>query len=142
MGNNTQMKRRDFLISSTLAALAPSQVFAAYQPTSFVMETWRNERSSSDLVILNFRASWSLTCDIKADLLDDIICSDDSYANLRILEVDWDTFGPSQMTQRMKITRHWTLVLLRRGQDEIARVVNKPYRRNIKAFLDTAVAAS
>ena len=63
-----------------------------------------------------------------------------AYARLTIVDVDWDTYGPSQMTERLKVTRRSTLLVLKAGA-EVARLENQPYARKVRALLDTALAA-
>ena len=133
------MQPRACLMAMTGAMMCPSVALASYDPAQFVMDTWRTERGGTDLVIYNFRASWSLTGNIQAELLDEIICSDARFAGLRIVEVDWDTFGPSQMAQRLKVTRHSTLVAVR-GTEVIARVESASSERALVGMLEAALA--
>ena len=97
------ISRRSFIASSLAATALPMPALASYKPDAFVMDTWRSLKDSTTPVIFNFRASWSHTCEIKADILDAILCEGDRYSDLSIVEVDWDTFGPSQMAERLKV---------------------------------------
>ncbi|MEM8693585.1 MAG: thioredoxin family protein [Pseudomonadota bacterium] len=132
------MHRRAFLISSA-ACLMPLGA-SAYPAIGFAPQTWRDLRETDQTVILNFRASWSLTCQIKAELIADLLAENPAYRALTFVDVDWDTFGPSQMTKRMNVTRRSTLVVMK-GGDELARIENEPYAPKIRALLDTAIAA-
>ena len=133
------MNRRQFVTLTGAAACAPFNAHAAYAPEAFVMNTWRQQRNSNAHVIYNFRAAWSLTCDLKAQVLDDLICSEARFAALPIVEVDWDTFGPSDMAQHLKIRRQSTLIALR-GKDEVARLEHQPYEEPLRAFLNEVAA--
>ena len=133
------MRRRQFLISSSALMLVPG--FAtAYPAETFSPDLWRDLREVDQVVILNFRASWSLTCQIKADILSTLLQNEPSYRRITFVDVDWDTFGPSVLTQRLKVNRRSTLLVMREGR-EIARLENEPYERRIRALLDKALAA-
>jgi thiol-disulfide isomerase/thioredoxin len=131
------MHRRDFIISA--AAFLPTMA-GAYQAQVFTPARWDSLKDTGDTVILNYRASWSLTCQIKADLIAEALAENPSYARLTFVEVDWDTFGRSQMTERLKVTRRSTLLVMKNGT-EVARLVNEPQARKVRALLDAALAA-
>ena len=132
------MKRRDLILSASAALALPISA-QAYSPVVYAPSDWRSLRDEGKAVVLNFRASWSLTCQIKADILAELVATDPLYQSLTFMEVDWDTFGPSEWTKRLKVTRRSTLVAMR-GRKEIARVENEPYATSIKRFLDGALA--
>ncbi|MEO0403103.1 MAG: thioredoxin family protein [Pseudomonadota bacterium] len=131
------MNRRLFLLST--AAFVPS-IAIAYPAETFTPDIWRTLRESDRTVILNYRASWSITCQIKADLIAEALADTPEYANLTFVDVDWDTFGRAVLTERLKVTRRSTLLVMKNGK-EVARLVNEPYARRVRALLDTALAA-
>lgn len=132
------MRRRSFLLS--VVACAVPSLGAAYPAQVFTPAVWRDLRGTEQTVVLNFRASWSLTCQIKSDLIADALSDNPAYTNLTFVDVDWDTFGPSQMTKRLKVERRSTLLVMKNGK-EIARLVNEPYARKVRALLDAALDA-
>ncbi|MEM6372293.1 MAG: thioredoxin family protein [Pseudomonadota bacterium] len=132
------MHRRIFLLSSA-AVLFPC-LSAAYPAEDFSPSLWRDLRETDRVVILNYRASWSLTCQIKADLIAEAIAANPAYGELTFIDVDWDTFGRSQLTERLKVERRSTLLVMKNGR-EVARLVNEPYERPIRALLDSALVA-
>jgi len=132
------MHRRAFI--SGLTSVALPGVVSAYPAVPYVEDTWPDLRDTSGTIILNWRASWSLTCQIKHDLITGLVQENPSYQQLTFVDVDWDTFGPSVWAQRLKVKRRSTLIALQ-GKDEIARIVNEPFERQMKRFLDTALAA-
>lgn len=132
------MHRRTFLLST--AALAVPKFGAAYPAQTFTPAVWRNLRGTDQTLVMNFRASWSLTCQIKADLIAEALAENPAYTNLTFVDVDWDTFGRSQMTQRLKVERRSTLLVMKNGE-EVTRLVNEPYARRVRALLDAALAA-
>lgn len=133
------MNRRHFLTLSAAASLAPLSA-AAYSPEIYAPTTWRDLRDQNDRIVLNFRATWSLTCQMKQDILTDLVAENPDYQALTFVTVDWDTFGPSVWTERMKVERNSTLVALK-NRKEIARVVATPFERDLRRFLDTALSA-
>ncbi len=132
------MHRRTFLLSS-VAFLIPT-VTLAYPAEMFSPAVWRDLRDQDGVVILNYRASWSLTCQIKADLIAEALMENPAYGQLTFVDVDWDTFGRSQLTERLKVTRRSTLLVMKNGK-EIARLENAPYARDVRGLLDIALAA-
>ena len=128
---------RRHLLKALPAALLCTQAHA-YAPLEYAPATWRDIRDGSDRVIVNFAASWSLTCQIKRDMLTDLVAAEPRYSALTFVEVDWDTFGRAQWTERLRVKRRSTLVALR-GRDEIARLENRPNAEALRAFLDTAL---
>lgn len=132
------MHRRTFLLSS-VAAMVPSLALA-YPADVFSPAIWRELRASDQVVILNYRASWSLTCQIKAELIAEALAENPAYQQLMFVDVDWDTFGRSQLTERFKVKRRSTLLVMKNGK-EVARLENAPYARQVRALLDTALAA-
>ncbi|WP_299619472.1 thioredoxin family protein [uncultured Tateyamaria sp.] len=131
------MHRRTFILSA--AAFVPTLV-GAYPAETFSPATWNGLKDTGQTVILNYRASWSLTCQIKADLIAEALADTPAYGQLTFVDVDWDTFGHSQMTERLKVTRRSTLLVMKNGS-EVARLVNEPYDRKVRALLDAALAA-
>ncbi|MEO9822004.1 MAG: thioredoxin family protein [Paracoccaceae bacterium] len=133
------LPRRRFIMSSAAMCLIPS-MGQAYSAQMFSPNLWSEMRESSDVVIMNYRASWSLTCQIKADILAELIATHPQYKRLTFVEVDWDTFGPSVLTQRLGVKRRSTLLVMKQGK-EVARVVNEPFVPPIQALLDRALTA-
>jgi len=131
------MHRRTFLFSA--AAFLPSMALS-YPAETFSPAIWRDLRAGNQTVVLNYRASWSLTCQIKAELIADALVANPDYNRLVFIDVDWDTFGRSQLTERLKVKRRSTLLVMKNGT-EIARLENEPYERKVRALLDTALAA-
>ena len=133
------MNRRAFLPAAAGFLCLP-HVAAAYPADMFSPSLWRALRDAPEVVILNFRASWSLTCQIKADILAELVASEPTYARLQFVDVDWDTFGPSVQTGKWGVTRNSTLLVMKAGR-EVARLEAEPYPRKIRALLDRALAA-
>lgn len=132
------MHRRMFMMS-TVAALMPWDA-RAYPSQAFTPGFWTAQRDSSDVVILNYRAAWSLTCQIKADLIAQALADTPEYQSLTFIDVDWDTFGRSVLTERLGVKRRSTLLVMK-GRTEITRLENDPRAAPVRALLDAALAA-
>ncbi|MEL6564818.1 MAG: thioredoxin family protein [Pseudomonadota bacterium] len=132
------MHRRTLLLTAAAAALPLGA--HAYPAELFTPALWRDLRQDDRTVIFNYRAAWSLTCQIKADLIAEALAENPAYQRLSFVDIDWDTFGQSQLTQRLKVKRRSTLLVMKQGE-EIARLENEPYARRVRALLDTALAA-
>lgn len=133
------MHRRTFLLSCS-AAIAVPHTAQAYPAQIYTPQLWDDLRESEQTLVLNFRASWSLTCQIKAELIAQALADTPAYGALTFIDVDWDTFGPSQMTQRLGVKRRSTLVVFK-GGTEVARLENEPYARKVRRLLDAALTA-
>ena len=131
------MHRRQFMASAAALTCIPS-LSQAYSAEMFSPTLWRELRGQPKVVVLNFRATWSLTCQIKADILAKLIADKAAYEQIQFVEVDWDTFGPSVLTGRLGVKRHSTLLLMKAG-NEVARLENEPFERKIRALLDQAL---
>lgn len=133
------MNRRTLLATAipfvALPTLAQAFSFIQYTPAR-----WDELKKSDQTVILNFRASWSLTCNQKLEMIVQLIAENPEYQNLSFVDIDWDTYGQSVLASRLKVTRNSTLVIMKQGK-EVSRIVNQPYERKIRTFLDTALAA-
>lgn len=133
------MKRRAFFTMSAAALFLP-HAGHALQVMSYNPALWNDLKGTDETIIMNFRASWSLTCQIKQELIAGLIARNPDYANLKFVDVDWDTYGRSRMTQQLKVERRSTLLVMKGGR-EVARLVNEPYERKVRALLDTALTA-
>lgn len=128
-----------------LTSLALSVTSAAAQA-----ETWVDYRpgliterlNAGETLVLNFKAVWSGTSLDQVAAIAAQKQADPAYLNsLTFVRVDWDTYGPAQFTQKHKVKRHGTLLVLQ-GRDELARLVADTSEDQIKALLDTALDAA
>lgn len=134
------MFRRHFLTALGASIVVPNTGLA-YSPVTYAPATWSDLRDTSGKLVVNFRASWSLTCQIKEDLLRELLQQNPDYSALTFVNVDWDTFGRSNWVQRrLKVERRSTLIAFQ-GKTEIGRLVNQPYEEPLRMFLDAALSA-
>ena len=132
------MNRRELLLG--LGTCLIPGIAMGYPARPYAPETWPEIRDSYDKIVLNWRASWSYTCQIKDELITKALVENAAYEALVFVDVDWDTFGLSEWAKRLKIERRSTLIAMR-GDEEIARLVNEPYEHRVRSFLDAALSA-
>ena len=137
------MQRRQFLSLATASVIVPASLRPAHAGYSAVEYEWgmrADLRDNGQTVVYNFRSSWSLTCEIKERLLGELKSETPAYRDLSFIDVDFDTYGPSQWVERLKVRRRSTLVVMK-GSTEIARVENEPHKERLRVLLDQALAA-
>jgi thioredoxin 1 len=133
------MNRRTFLMASATSLFLPISAHA-YSFIPYTPAAWNGLKQSDQTVILNFRASWSLTCNQNLELIAQLLGQNSDYKNLTFVDVNWDHYGQSVMASRLKVKRHSTLIVMKKGV-EVTRMVNEPYERKMRALLDAALAA-
>ena len=133
------MNRRTFLMASATSLFLPISAHA-YSFIPYTPAAWNGLKQSDQTVILNFRASWSLTCNQNLELIAQLLGQNSDYRNLTFVDVNWDHYGQSVMASRLKVKRHSTLIVMKIGV-EVTRMVNEPYERKMRALLDAALAA-
>ncbi|WP_290558010.1 thioredoxin family protein [Aestuariivita sp.] len=133
------MNRRQLLCLGAAALILPGSAHASYEATPYVWGMRSTLRDTGQTVIYNFRSSWSLTCQIKEEILAELKDENPDYRALIFVDVDFDTYGPSQWVERLKVRRRSTLVVIK-GEAEIARIENQPYKERLRNLLDTAMA--
>ena len=133
------MNRRTFLMASATSLFLPISAHA-YSFIPYTPAAWNGLKQSDQTVILNFRASWSLTCNQNLELIAQLLGQNSDYRNLTFVDVNWDHYGKSVMASRLKVKRHSTLIVMKMGV-EVTRMVNEPYERKMRALLDAALAA-
>ncbi len=134
------MKRRDFLILSAAATLMP--VLAHAKPVNYTPGLVDKELAAGKTVFLDFKADWCSTCAAQERTIAKLMGENPAYAEkVSFINVDWDQFRSADLTKRLKIPRRSTLVVLK-GDAELGRIVAGVSRKDIKALMDTALAAA
>ncbi|TNF17499.1 MAG: thioredoxin [Rhodobacteraceae bacterium] len=134
------MQRRAFLILGAAAATLPLGAGAA--PLQYQPGMLQRRLDAGETLFLDFTASWCSTCRAQQKVLSKLKQETPAYeANITFIDIDWDTYGRSQMATRMKIPRRSTLVVLK-GDDELGRIVAETREDRIRALLDIALNAA
>lgn len=137
------MQRREFIILGAAAAAVPLAVrTAGAAPLEYTPGMLQRRLDAGETLFLDFTASWCSTCRAQGRILSKLKQDNPAYeANITFIDIDWDTYGRSQMAVRMKIPRRSTLVVLK-GDDELGRIVAQTREDTIRGLLDVALNAA
>jgi len=134
------MKRREFIAASAAAAAWPLLARAGgavYAPGLAI-----SELSAGKTIFLDFTASWCSTCQRQGRIIDKLQAANPAYqANISFIEVDWDIYGRSDLSNALRIPRRSTLVVLK-GNRELGRIVAGTSEKAIRQLMDIALAAA
>ncbi len=133
------MDRRSFLTVTAGALLAP---FAAQAASAYKPGLVNTHLAKGDTVFLDFKASWCSTCAAQERVIKALKSENPAYeANITFIDVDWDTYGRSDLVKSLNIPRRSTLVVLK-GEQELGRIVAQTGRTQIKTLMDAALGAA
>lgn len=133
------MLRRTFLASA--AAFAASPLWAA-NGTPYQSGLVEKELKAGKTVFLDFYTDWCSTCRSQAKTIAALMDANKDYEqNISFIAVDWDQHANSELSRRLNIPRRSTLVVLK-GDKELGRIVAGTRKKDIKALMDTALAAA
>ncbi|WP_163848165.1 thioredoxin family protein [Pseudooceanicola aestuarii] len=135
------MIRRAFLTTGAAAAtLLALPIHAA--PLDYTPGLVKDRLAAGETVFLDFKASWCATCKAQEQVMDRLKAENPEYeANITFIAVDWDTYARSQFTQRLRVPRRSTLVVLK-GDGEVGRLIADTREVKIRELMDAALAAS
>ncbi|NIN77063.1 MAG: thioredoxin [Planctomycetales bacterium] len=111
-------------------------------PLNYKEGLLKTHLAKGETVFLDFKASWCTTCAAQERVINALKDENPAYETaITFIDVDWDTYGRSQLVKDMNIPRRSTLVVLR-GEEELGRIVAGTSKKEIKALMDTALAAA
>lgn len=136
-----KISRRVFLGTSAAALLAGQARAAAgfkdYTPG--MIETLLRQGKT---VFVDYAADWCGTCARQERVIGELMQENPAYLkNVEFVRVDWDDFRKAEVTTSRQIPRRSTLLVLN-GNKELGRIVAGTAKSNIKALMDTALAAA
>ncbi|PRX31203.1 Thiol-disulfide isomerase or thioredoxin [Meinhardsimonia xiamenensis] len=132
------MHRRLFLAGTAALALATPALAAENYTPGLV----KKALAEGKVVFLDFKASWCTTCAAQERVIEALKAENPAYEQaITFINVDWDTYRGAEITRALKIPRRSTLVVLK-GDRELGRIVAGTSRAEIKALMDTALAAA
>lgn len=133
------MNRRETLALGAAFALAPSLAQAAIEYTPGLVA---ERLAAGETVFVDFTASWCTTCASQKRTITAFRQENPAYdAAVTFVDVDWDAYGNSDLAKTLAIPRRSTLVVLK-GNQELGRIVAGTNKAQIKALMDTALAAA
>ena len=134
------MKRRDFVVLTAAATLAPLALSA--KVVDYTPGMAKKALAAGKTVFLDFSATWCSTCAAQDRVINALREENADYdANITFIKVDWDDHGNGKLSNALKIPRRSTLVVLK-GNKELGRIVAGTARKQIKALMDTALKAA
>jgi thiol:disulfide interchange protein len=135
------MNRRDFLLATAAVTLVmPLAAHAAAK--DYTPDLLAAELAAGRTVFLDFKASWCSTCAAQERVINALIKENPAYKEaISFINVDWDQWGDSDLVKQLNIPRRSTLVVLK-GDRELGRIVAGTGKAEIKALMDTALAAA
>lgn len=136
------MNRRFFLSIASAAVVMPLASRATAAPLDYTPGLVDQRLKAGETVFLDFKASWCTTCRAQERVLDALKAANPAYEQaITFINVDWDTYGSSDLSKSLKIPRRSTLVVLK-GGEELGRIVAETSESSIKGLMDTALAAA
>lgn len=134
------MNRRTFLTLTAAGLVSPAAVQAA--TSNYTPGLVQKALAEGKAVFLDFKADWCSTCKRQERVINALKAENPAYdANILFVNVDWDKYGRSDLANSLNIPRRSTLVVLK-GDAELGRIVAGTSKADIKALMDTALAAA
>jgi thioredoxin 1 len=135
------MQRRDFLLLTAAVTLA-APLSARAGGTAYDPDQLDADLAAGKTIFLDFKASWCSTCAAQERVIEALKAENPDYAaNVLFIDVDWDQWKDGMLVAELGIPRRSTLVVLK-GDAELGRIVAGTGRAEIKALMDTALAAA
>lgn len=134
------MHRRSFIAGSTAFLIAAPALAASGTP--YRKGLVEGELAAGKTVFIDFYTDWCTTCRAQGRVIGDLLDQNPTYEqSISFIKVDWDKHAQSDLAIRLNIPRRSTLVVLK-GDKELGRIVAGTRQKDIKALMDTALAAA
>ena len=135
------MQRRDFLMLTAAVSLAAPMAFAA-NANIYSPELVAAELAAGKTVVLDFTANWCISCQSQGRAIRALRDANPAYdKTITVVDVDWDTYKRTELTNRYGVTNRGSLVFLR-GEKVIAQTFTHSSKADLKAMFDQAAAAA
>ncbi|PRY24404.1 thioredoxin [Aliiruegeria haliotis] len=136
------MDRRSFLTLAVASAVVPLASGAQAASVAYKPGLVTEKLKAGETVFLDFKASWCTTCKAQERAIQALKAENPAYDQaITFIDVDWDTYGKSDLAKSLKIPRRSTLVVLK-GDKELGRIVADTSKGSIKALMDKALTAA
>ncbi|WP_224825111.1 thioredoxin family protein [Cognatishimia sp. MH4019] len=125
------------VLVGVLAVMAGVAQAGAPEPIEYIPGLKKERFDNGETLLVKFQTAWSPTSARQEEILTEIMTEDPSYGQkLTFVTVDYDTYGKSRMAERLRVTRHGTLLIMRGGK-VVERLEASIDKRELKAFLET-----
>ncbi len=139
------MNRRDFMYLSAAVSLAMPVLAIpglAAAGTAFSPELLKSELAAGKTVVLDFTASWCISCQSQGRRIDELRAENPGYDQaIAFLDLDWDTYKGSDIANLYGVKSRGSLVILR-GEKILAQTFSHSSKEDLKAMFDQAAAAA
>lgn len=134
------MTRRTLMISA--AAMAATPAFAVEGFDDYRPGLIKELLSQGKVVFVDYAADWCSTCARQERVIQSLLSANPAYKDaMAFVRVDWDSYKSAEVTTSRNIPRRSTLLVLK-GDAELGRIVAGTSEADIKALLDTGLAAT
>ncbi len=138
------MKRRTFLATATAAGAASASLLplaARAEMVDYVPGLINERLDAGETLFIDFFANWCSTCQAQRRVITALWEENPDYLEkITFIEVDWDTYGRSELSMSLNIPRRSTLVGIGPDRTEFGRLVAQTGRDDIKGLMDQALA--
>lgn len=135
------MFRRTFLTGAMALGLA-LPAMASAETIDYTPGVIQSALKEGKTVFIDYATDWCSTCQRQERVISAIRDSNPAYDEAMVfVRVDWDEYGTHQVSTALKIPRRSTLVVLK-GNKELGRIVAGTSVEDIKALMDTGLAAA
>lgn len=125
------------VLAGVLVFVAGVAQAGALEPIEYIPELKKERFENGETLLVKFQTHWSPTSARQEEILNEIMSEDPSYGQrLTFVTVDYDIYGTSRMAERLRVTRHGTLLIMR-GGEVVERLEASIDKRELKALLDT-----
>lgn len=131
-------RRAALALMAGLAATAVTRPAAALMVSDYTEDSLPKLEAWGKPYLLDFYASWCVTCAAQQRVLDSLIKADPRFADILIVRVDWDKYSRGELATRLAIPRRSTLVMMQ-GKTELGRLVAETREDKIAALLELGV---
>ncbi|MEM0978063.1 MAG: thioredoxin family protein [Pseudomonadota bacterium] len=135
------MKRRVFLTALPAFTLSAGFGHAAGETLDYTPGLVETALENGETVLLEFSAVWCSTCARQKRVIGELRSTDPSYNRITFVRVDWDRYGRSDIARMLNVPRRSTLVL-RKGDEELGRIVSGTSRTKIKELMDKGLSVT
>lgn len=134
------LNRRSFALLGAATLFAP-QILRA-ETLVYTPGLVQERLNAGETLFLDFYAPWCSTCRAQQRVIGALKSENPAYEQkITFIQVDWDTYGDSELAKSLNIPRRSTLVVLK-GNQRLGQVIAGTGRAEIKALLDTALNAA